>query len=168
MWGCFGHLEVMDQPLSEAHKMRAILDWKDTQPIPAYTVGFGQGCSGLSLCASGSATVGSTDFTAELTGAAPNQLATLRVSTSASDFFGLPLPLDLSSLGASGCQLLVGDATEVAGITGVNGEASLSVPLPAQPALAGSELFLQALASEPGFGLLGLSFSGALAVTVGS
>ncbi len=168
VWGCFGLLEVMDQPLSEAHKMRAILDWKETQPIPAYTVGFGQGCSGLSLGASGSATIGSTDFAAEITGAVPNQVVTLRVSTSIEEFAGLPLPLDLDYLGASGCQLLVGDATEVAGVTGASGEASLPVPLPTQPALAGSELFLQALATEPSFGQLGVSFSGALAVTVGS
>jgi len=80
------------------------------------------------------------------------------LGTSSSAFAGLPLPFDLGLAGITGCKLYTNMvATSSALVTG--GKATLPLPIPANPALAGARLPSQWLlldAAAPG----GIRFSG--------
>ena len=61
---------------------------------------------------------------------------------------GLPLPLDLSALGMSGCSQLV-DAFVVDFVSGGGGSATWSWTLPTQPSLFGAVFYNQAFVLDP-------------------
>ena len=167
-WGSWGHLEYLGQPLDETHKLRALLDWAAAPSNPPQVTSFGDGCQGLVASASGSATVGSQDFTAHLAGALPGAAAALRISATDQDYAGILLPIDLSFAGASGCSVLVGESLDVTQAANGAGTASLTLAVPANPALSGVSVYLQWYAVEPGFGFLGVALSQGLEVTIGA
>ena len=166
-WGSFGHLEYLGQPLEEAHKLRALLDYKDGFVEPWFVEPFGAGCQGLTIDSLGTPIVGSEDFELALAGASPDQPATLALSTDDQSYAGLALPLDLAFLEAPGCSLLVAPLTKLEAATDGDGAASLPVAIPVNPSLVGAEVFFQWYATQPGLGTLELAFSDGLAVTIG-
>ena len=173
-YGNFGHLEYLGQPLSEAHKQRALLDWAEEAGQPPFVSKFGEGCGGLSIDSSGSAAVGSTDFSVELNGAAPFQAVVLSV--------GSALPVSLTRVSsdgsvastlapAAGCEVLVMPNVAHATLAGADGTARLRMPLGNNPALVGTSVFFQwaSIQSELGVQLSGFSsnLSNGLSVVVG-
>jgi hypothetical protein len=79
---------------------------------------------------------------------------------------GLPLPASLAPIGMPGCSLYVSlDVLLAAVPTGV--VATLSIPLPFQPALVGQQFFVQGASFDPGANPMGLTVSNALAATIG-
>ncbi len=170
-FGSWGHLEYLGQPLSEAHKMRALLDYRDSfgqPPVTGSVLPFGTACGGLMAGHFGDPVVGGGGFSPTLSGAPPLSAASLLVSASADSFGGIPLPLEFSFLQAPGCSLLVAPLISVPTQTDNFGNASVSFDLPNNSALAGARYFLQWTASKPGLGLLALAFSAGLEVTIGT
>jgi hypothetical protein len=84
--------------------------------------------------------------------------ASLIVGPSSSDWMGIPLPFDLGLVGMPGCSLLVAPfatiATSVLGSGPVAGVASVPMPVPSDPALAGGHVFFQWIVADPGPSLL--------------
>ncbi len=71
---------------------------------------------------------------------------------------GIPLPFDLSGLGAKGCNLLA-DPFLGQVLTISQGTAQARIPLPSSPVLVGFSLFNQAFVSDPKANTLGLTTS---------
>jgi hypothetical protein len=172
-WGSWGHLEWTDQPLTSAHKFRALMDWDMMQqggagPIvnPAVST-YGQGCYGLSIGSSGTPKVGGS-FQVTLSGGPWWQQLYLFASTTKQDFFGLPLPLDLTGFGSPGCTLEVGGGWLLPSMASAVGAGSQTIGIPANPGLAGLKLYFQWAGVMTWVGPLGLGLSNALEVTVGS
>ncbi len=167
-YGSFGHLEYLGQPLSEAHKMRAVLDWAGEVPgTPPAVHFFGQGCDGLQISYSGSALAGSTDFSVDLTGAGRGQRVRLALG-----FETLSPPTGSSNLAISlaldpGCQGLVSPTLGFPALADGDGKASLSMPLPDVPSLMGTSFYFQwsAFGNDPMSLATGLS--GGLSVVLG-
>ena len=86
---------------------------------------------------------------------------------SRTSWFGLPLPLDLTPIGMTGCTLHTGVDMVVA-LTANQGVASWAVPIPADPGLVGSTLFQQALIVDQGANALGVTTSNAGEVRIGA
>jgi PKD repeat protein len=129
----------------------------------ASTSNYGFGCapgggSIPTIAGSGLPTLGNPLFGVQLGGFVPASPITLNVSlTTASDpFGGLPLPFDL---GAAIPGLFTGCIIEVPLVTALGlgadgaGNALLPIPVPADPALAGAHIYMQA------YGLNGSGFS---------
>jgi len=96
--------------------------------------------------------------------AAAPVLASLGLSKA--NWGAITLPLDLTVFGASGCRLYTGlDVVVVAPTT--NGTATLAVPIPAMPALAGAKLFDQFLILDTSANSLGIAFSGLAEAQIG-
>ncbi len=167
VFGSWGHLEYVGQPLSSAHKMRAVLDWAQSLSAQPSVSAFGTGCQGLLAGSTGTPVLGSTTFAATLSGALAQAPATLLISSEDQNFAGVPLPIDLGFLGATGCSWYIGDSFSLSTSTDATGSAAVNLALPSQPALSGTELFLQWTAFVPGFGPLGIAVSNGLAVTIG-
>lgn len=163
-FGAFGHKEYLDQPLDETPKYRALLDHLG---ITAGDVtAFGESCQDLSLDSSGAPLLGAGTFYVTLSGAPAGTPVSLIVSDTASQYFGVPLPIPLGWAGAPGCNLLVGQGPILPYSTDTAGHLLAQLPLPANPGLVGLTIYLQGAVSIPGFGLLQLGFTRALAVTL--
>jgi hypothetical protein len=80
------------------------------------------------------------------------------------------LPFDLSGIGAPGCflriNLILFEAVAAVGLGSGGGVAAFTWPLPADPALRGSNLFFQAFAVDANANALGLTSSNALQAVV--
>jgi hypothetical protein len=172
-WGSWGHLEWMDQPLTQAHKFRSMVEWQTAQtggggtPIQPQVTKYGQGCLGLKIDHQGSPVVGGS-FTATLTGAPWWGQAYLFLSTNNTDFYGLPVPLELTPFGAPGCQLLVGNSALYPVAASPTGTAAQVIPIPSQSSFAGLNVYAQWAAAIPWVGPLGLGLSDALAIRIGN
>jgi hypothetical protein len=167
-YGSWGLMEYLDQPLSQAHKYRALEDWGAQQPATPQAYSFGQACGSLALGYAGTPKVGSADFAVGLTGTQPNAPVQLGISIQTQTYLGLPLPLDLTGYAGLGCTLFIGDGTLFAGQANAAGSASQALPIPPNPALAGARVYLQWLAIEPGFGFFSMALSEALDVQIGA
>ena len=74
-------------------------------------------------------------------------------------FLGAPLPADLTPLGMPGCELLVSaDMAQLGLVTGST--ATFVLPVPVQRTLLGAQLFVQALATQPGAAITGAMSNG--------
>ncbi len=166
-YGSWGHLEYLGQPLSESHKYRALIDFL-AETDKGSVVHYGNGCQGLAIGYFGNPWVGTAQFHATLTGALTSAPVALHIAATDASFLGLPLPLDLAWTGAAGCQLWIGSSFSVGTTSDGAGNAAVPLTLPAKPSLVGAHLYLQWVAPKPGFGVLGLAFSGALDLTLGS
>ncbi len=125
---------------------------------------FGTGCNGLVASWTGEPSIGTSDFTLTLGGAQPGATAILIVGNSTTQWGLTPLPLDLTSVGAPGCSLLVSPDLSFFTATDGFGNASLVSMIPFVPALAGFTLHAQWLAADPSIPL-GWAFSNGLSVT---
>ena len=170
VYGSWGHLEYLGQPMSETHKLRALLDYADTVTPPPATgnvTPFGTACGGLITGHFGDPHVGA-DFSPTLSGAPSLAPVNMLVATGAESFGAVPLPIELGYLGAPGCFLLIEPPVVVTTLSDGLGNASAPLSIPSNSALAGAEFFLQWTAPAPGFGLLGQVFSNGMRVTIGS
>ena len=95
--------------------------------------------------------------------------AVLTIGNSASSFFGVPLPFDLTPLGAPSCSLYVNWLLVLTGSTNANssGSVQINVPLPNDPALTGSTIHSQYLFADPTGNALGLFTSNGQSTQVG-
>lgn len=90
------------------------------------------------------------------------------LGTSATNWLGVPLPADLTTVGAPGCRLLASmDLLEILPISGGGGV--LSWPLPVQPSAVGAQMFVQGATLDPGAPVpLLVDMSAAVAFVIGS
>lgn len=132
-----------------------------TVTVPANAVDYsgggafcrGTGCGSLSLAFSGAPAVGSS-FAANLYGSTSLASGFLLFGYVAS----APYPLNLSSYGATGCQLYQ-SADVLLPLAFSAGSATSTLSFPAIPALAGLIAYVQGAAFEPAANPLGLSTS---------
>jgi hypothetical protein len=96
--------------------------------------------------------------------------AILTIGTSASNWSGIPLPFDLTGLGAPGCFLRNNIVGTFTGVTqaNANGSAVVNVPIPNDPTLSGAQFYSQFLFVEPGANALGVFASNGLTNTIGT
>ena len=120
-------------------------------PSPSFTVS-GSGCSNYSndvptIHGAGVPQVGLSTYYTSVRNAPAGQVAALSVGTSTANWMGIPLPLDLSGIGWTGCTLYQNWAyTFYAATTGVGmtgGVASKLLTIPNQPTLVGFNLPMQ-------------------------
>ena len=102
-----------------------------------------------------------------LSNAAANVPATLLIGTSNTMTGGLPLPVDLGVIGASGCSLLVGTQASLGYTTDNAGAVSATLQIPSDPTLAGYNAFLQFFIVDFGANNLGLVSTEANQLIVG-
>lgn len=97
----------------------------------------------------------------------PLNLGVLFTGASDTTWSGLPLPLDLSPLGATGCWLRAGPDVLSSNLIGGGTTASVVIGVPNQLTLLGMQAFQQALVLDPinGFGAV---FSDAAVLTIGN
>jgi arylsulfatase A-like enzyme len=139
----------------------------------AWSTSYGTGCSGaglaptLSVLGASSPTIGST-FVLRVEGLSSAVLATLgAVGLDAAFWHGIPLPLDLGTIGMSGCSLLLAPvSTEVLSSTAVT--AVLPVPLPNSAAIVGLSLYAQAFPLVAGANPAGILATNGIEAVIGS
>jgi hypothetical protein len=95
------------------------------------------------------AAAGSPVFELLVSRASPNQSGVLAVGASNTSWSGTPLPLDLTVAGLPGCFLYNSVDTVFPFVTTPAGLWGLPVPLPANPALAGTTAYAQAFLVGP-------------------
>lgn len=179
-----GHIYVVDGVSSNVHsfhsgsylELNASFATIDSKPVdlefrrPLRVAGgltrFGTGCAGLLLTAVGRPEIGGS-IELQVAGRARSAPAFFLIGSSATAWNGLPLPLQLDALGAAGCSLYVSADVVVFSRTDAQGVARLPLTLPADPALIGSDVFLQGLAVDPNANPLGLGASDAVALRIG-
>jgi hypothetical protein len=138
--------------------------WEHVSLAPAYYLSFGSGCPGgagtpILAAAPGNRPWAGDLFTARLTQARASTAALLFVGFSRTTWLGIPLPLNLASLGAPLCNLLVaGNSVLVAG-TDAGGNAAIGITVPVDPTLVGGRFFQQFAVYDPGANGLGFTFS---------
>ena len=175
-FGSWGHLEYLTQPLEQAHKHRALVDWAAggvQPPPPPSTVDpqvsyYGLACQNLWMGHNGSPTLGSTNFNLTVVNAPAWGSLNLMVSPSNSDFYGVPLPVELTGLGQLGCSLYVGQAALYPDQANASGSLVKDMAIPTNPALAGTKFYVQWSVNMPWFGYLGVGLSNAAEITIGS
>src|SRR5262245_24380750 len=130
--------------------------------LPPGATRFGQGCPGTGgivprITLIGNAPLtgpGNPSFGVYLTGALPGTTAILVAGFSFLSWNGIPLPIDLAPAGSPGCALFVSGeflfAVSTAGAGPGFGVAWLPLPVPANPALAGTILHFQWYVADPG------------------
>jgi hypothetical protein len=128
-------------------------------------IGIGPGCGGLTIGYAGIPEISST-FTLRLTGGLPNLPALLSLGDSATQWFGVPLPIPLAGLGAPQCSILVSQLFSLGARMDATGSTQIPLAVPGDRSLIGGQLFFQWIALDPRNGL-GLSTSDALEVRLG-
>lgn len=104
-----------------------------------------------------------------VTDTAPNALATVAIGFSDTSIGGAPLPIALDVIGATGCSLLTSiDATQPAQADGQGTISGISLQVPADPALVGTEFFEQVFVLDAAANALGVVTTSAYAVVIGS
>ena len=162
-FGAYGILEYQDQPISEAPKYRAVLTQSEkligSRP-------FGQGCAPVEIATNGIPTIGQ-NLNVTLKSEQPNVPAILGIGFNNTNWVGLPLPFNLGVLFAPDCNLYTAVDLSFGVSTDANGAASVSIPIPNNPALQNVPLFGQwavtDLSENPP---LGLVFSQGLQMTL--
>lgn len=117
--------------------------------------------------------LGSSAFSITLGFAAPGSWAVLMLGGSNTAWSGGALPHDLTPYGLGGCSLLVSPdllitvpTSGAPGGTALTGTASVSLPIPANPALAGLTAYFQWFALDPAAPLAPAGLSQGLQVTL--
>lgn len=139
-------------------------------PIASSTP-YGLACgalTGSSWNVVGAPTVGNAGYVVGLRDGVPASFAVLAIgdNRAASSLLGAPLPIDLTALGAPGCQLLVDPLVLLAQPSNVFGEADQPLPIPAAPILSGVEWSAQWVQPDPLIGPFGLVTSRGLALAI--
>ena len=135
------------------------------------TKNFGRGCSfGFQLRASLPPLDGESKIHATAWTRGKGLFSFLMLGESRTSFMGLPLPLDLTSLGAKGCRLSIAPRFFLfGGKSGgdIRGTAVFRIPLPKLPSLANIRIYAQPFVLDPGAGALGLRTGSAQEWTFG-
>ena len=129
---------------------------------------YGQACPGAgpTLTASTAPSLGR-PLTIGLFGGAPSSAALLFLGVSRWTYAGLPLPLDLTGLGAPGCSLLASGEFLLPVPTNGFGFGSWGLAIPNANGFAGTSLFTQALVFDPRANAFGAAFSRGLELRIG-
>ncbi len=128
---------------------------------------FGQGCAGASrgrpvlFARPGSQPRLSSCFETALVGAAPGGLAIGLLGFSTALWGSLPLPAALDGLGMTGCSLLVAADLPFPLVADPRGNASWTLPIPADRTLLGQHFHQQAVALDPTANAFGATLSNA-------
>jgi hypothetical protein len=128
---------------------------------PAQFATYGSGCPGAAPPALGNQGLPQLgqNFSLLAKGARANSLAMLFTGFSNSNWSGLPLPFDLTGLGAPGCSLLApGSVIQVTNTDAV-GSASQSLGVPNDQSLCGAHAYHQWVILDVNANMLGFAFS---------
>lgn len=111
---------------------------------------FGSGCPGTGglvpmIGSSGTVALGSTNFSVDLSNAAPNTLAILIGGVSRTMAGPIALPFDLGG----GCFVRTSQEAAFTGVTTAQGTAFLPLPIPSNPQFVGTDFFLQWAVFDP-------------------
>ncbi|MCA8953449.1 MAG: right-handed parallel beta-helix repeat-containing protein [Planctomycetes bacterium] len=114
---------------------------------------YGAGCPGSNslvpaMGSTGTAALGSTNFTIELTQAPAGTLAILFGGLSRTQSTAGPLPFPIGG----GCEILAAPSAPATFVTSAQGAVSVAYPIPNSPALSGTDLFFQWAVIDPGSG----------------
>ena len=139
--------------------------WVSESGLLASKTQYGSSCAVTSILTSGRPIVGTTVNVQLVLPSSP--FAFLALGWNSSTFMGQPLPIDLTPLGMTGCELLtssnvLGLSMSVAGNFG-----TYQAVLPNTPTLSGSSVYWQAFALAPGANPLEVMASNGLAWTLG-
>lgn len=97
----------------------------------------------------------------------PQVLAVLMMGFQDQTWAGLPLPYDLTPIGAPGCRLRI-DPAGIASAAATGTVARFAITVPNQPALVGTRFFQQALVFAQGSNAAGVLVSNSLVGVVGA
>lgn len=97
----------------------------------------------------------------------PLSFTALMIGFSRTSLGGVPLPIDLSLIGAPGCSLLVSQDATIPTRVGGSGIATVSLYIPDQASLVGASYFTQFAVVDPGANALGLTFSNGIDTMIG-
>lgn len=95
----------------------------------------------------------------------PAQPAVLHIGASRTSWSGIPLPFDLTPLGAPNCFVLSSDEWRFA-LPNVTGRVLVNLQVPVDPGLRGLQFFGQVVALDPPANMLGVVLSNGLACTI--
>jgi hypothetical protein len=132
---------------------------------------FGSGCPAGSNDMTGFApSPGGGDLTLYVHGAPPQAPVMALLGTSRSSYAGVRLPLDLGPVGLTGCSLYTNPVMLLPGTVEASGIGHISAAVPADPSLAGTNLFAQFLVTQDTrvSPQLGLTTSAALDLVFGA
>lgn len=118
------------------------------------------------LDAAGIMDIGQT-FTVATADALPNTWAATAIGTSNTTAFGLPLPIALDGIGATGCVLWTNEELLFVGQTDATGTFAIVLPVPVIPAFVGMHFYHQGVVYDAAANTVGLVFTDALDVHVG-
>jgi hypothetical protein len=140
-------------------------------PFPAGLVPFGEGCTGSNGvnpvidARGGSPAIGNQAFTIRGSRMPQYPLGVFLLGTSNTSVFGVPLPLDLSGIGAPGCLLRVNLSFVGFAAGNLAGMCSFPLAIPNDPSLIGASAYTQWLSVDLPANAAGLVASNALQIT---
>jgi hypothetical protein len=146
-------------------------------PIVWHNTGSGSSSFGAACSAAGWPTprtvaigqpfTGNASFAVGLQGASPQGLGLIWLGLSNRHAFGAPiLPYDLTPHGAPGCAVFASTEAPRLVFADAQGNASMPLPIPNDPALRRMTVFAQGAAAAPGANALGWLFANGLAVKI--
>ena len=146
----------------------ALKTWKNSR-VPGKFTAFGNGCQGSNGIPAhygvGLAQIGLTNSYGLQKGP-KNGIVLLALGFSKQVWGTIPLPLDLTALGATGCKLHVPLDISFAGITNSTGGFGKALAMPNDPKLIGASFFTQYICVDKA-NSLGLTFSNGLETKLG-
>lgn len=120
----------------------------------------------LPTVAAGSALVGS-NWNVTIAAGPASSAGVLILGASNTTYGGLPLPLALDALGATGCTLHASLDATLPAVTNTSGNGTVTIPVPNQAPLTGATLFVQAALADIFANQLGLVTSRSASATIG-
>ncbi|CAN0476081.1 unnamed protein product, partial [Scytosiphon promiscuus] len=99
-------------------------------------------------------------------GALPGAAGFLALGAEIVDWLGIPLPIDLTSLVAPGCEVLIQLDQVLITVADVDGLANYPLPVPNDAGLVGKDIYAQWAATDLAANALGLVLSEALRLEV--
>ena len=146
----------------------ALKTWKNSRVPGKFTV-FGSGCNGSNGVPThygvGLAQTGSSSSYGMQKGP-KNGIVLLALGLSKQKWGAIPLPLDLTPLGATGCKLYTAIGITFPGVTSSTGSVGKLIPIPNDPNLVGASFFTQYICVDKA-NSLGLTFSNGLETKLG-
>ncbi len=131
---------------------------------------FGSGCKGSSgqrpvIGQLGEPSIGSASYKVSLSDGPARGVVALCLGISSTRWGSLTLPLDLSSLGMTGCELLVSPELSLSS-SATSGRATVSVPIPDNSKLRRASAYAQWFCLDPGANRTGITASDGLRIDI--